>query len=217
MLQLLPDGIEDYAEAHTTPLSPLLQELVAVTGDKMGERSRMLSSPTQGMLLQTLVASLRARRVLEIGMFTGFSALMMAEALPDDGRLITCDIDAGAIAIAKNFFERSPHGHKIEVREGPALDTLASLEGPFDLVFIDADKGNYVNYYEAALPLLAPHGVIAVDNVLWSGRVLDPKDPDDHAIVAFNAHVQNDPRVTNVILTVRDGVMLIRRASASDQ
>lgn len=211
MLQLLPDGIEDYAEAHTTPLPPLLHELIAVTGDKMGERSRMLSSPAQGMLLQTLVASLRARRVLEIGMFTGFSALMMAEALPDDGSLITCDIDPDAIAIARSFFERSPHGHKIEVREGPAIDTLKTLDGPFDFVFIDADKGGYIAYYEAALPLLSPGGLIAVDNVLWSGRVLDPQTDDDRAIVDFNRHVAGDDRVTQVIVTVRDGVMLIRR------
>ncbi|MEX0800730.1 MAG: class I SAM-dependent methyltransferase [Dehalococcoidia bacterium] len=211
MLQLLPDGIEDYAESHTTPLSALLQELIAVTGEKMGERSRMLSSPAQGMLLQTLVASLGARRVLEIGMFTGFSALMMAEALPDDGKLITCDIDPAAIAIANSFFERSPHGHKIEVREGPAIDTLKALGGPFDFVFIDADKGGYIAYYEAALPLLSPGGLIAVDNVLWNGRVLDPQTDDDRAIAGFNRHVAEDDRVTQVILTVRDGVMLIRR------
>ena len=98
------------------------------------------------------------------------------------------------------------------MREGPALDTMKSLEPGYDLIFIDADKGNYINYYEAALPLLAPRGVIAVDNVLWSGKVLDPKEKDDHAIVAFNDHIQNDSRVTNVILTIRDGVMLIRRS-----
>jgi caffeoyl-CoA O-methyltransferase len=137
---------------------------------------------------------------------------MMAAVLPDDGRIITCDLDAKAIAIAKRYFARSPHGHKIEVREGPALETLKSLEGPFDLIFIDADKRNYTNYYEAALPLLAADGLIAVDNVLWSGRVLEPKEPDDHAIVAFNTHVRADARVSHVLLSVRDGVMLIRRA-----
>lgn len=211
MLTIVPEEIEDYVAAHTTTLPPLLDELMSLTREKMGPRSLMLSGQPEGLLLQTLVASLGARRVLEIGTFTGFSALMMAEALPDDGELITCDLAPDAIGIAKSFFERSPHGGKIEVREGPALDTIAALEGPFDFVFIDADKGNYTNYYEAALPLLSPNGVIAVDNVLWSGRVLDPQGDDDRAIVEFNRHVAADERVSQVILTVRDGVMLIRR------
>jgi caffeoyl-CoA O-methyltransferase len=210
MLTLVPEKIEAYAAAHTTPLEPLLQELVAETQREFGGRATMLSGETVGGLLQTLIAISGARRVLEIGMFTGCSALMMAAALPDDGQLITCDIDETAIALAKRYFQRSPHGHKIDVREGRALETLASLKGPFDVVFIDADKDNYINYYEAALPLLAQDGVIAVDNVLWSGNVLSPKERDDHAIVAFNAHVAADERVSQALLTVRDGVMLIR-------
>lgn len=210
-LTLVPPEIEAYAEQHTTPLPPLLQDLIATTHERQGEQASMLSGHLEGTLLQLLVFALQAKRVLEIGMFTGFSALMMAAALPDDGRLVTCDIDPERIAIAKEFFARSPHGHKIEVRQGPALETMKTLDGPFDLVFIDADKGNYMNYYEAALPLLAPTGLIAVDNVLWSGRVLDPRESDDHAIVDFNRHVQSDDRTSNVILTVRDGVMLVRK------
>src|SRR5574341_76413 len=211
LLTLVPEDIEKYAMAHATPLPPLLDELIAVTQEKMGPLATMLSGQLEGTLLQMLAASLGAQRILEIGMFTGFSAQMMAAALPQDGELITCDVNPAAIAIAKSFFERSPHGHKITVREGPALETLKTLEAPFDLVFIDADKPNYIAYYEAALPLLAPNGVIAVDNVLWSGRVLDPKEEKGAAIVAFNDHVQRDHRVTNVILTIRDGLMLIRR------
>ncbi len=203
--------LEDYAVRHSTPLPPLLEELIATTQEKMGNRSLMLSGHLEGTFLQLLAASIGARRILEIGTFTGFSALMMAAALPDDGELITCDIDPEAIAVARSFFARSPHGSRIDIREGPALDTLKTLEGPFDLVFIDADKENYIGYYEAALPLLSPKGVIAVDNVLWMGRVLDPKDESDHAIVAFNEHVSGDERVWNVVLTLRDGVMLIRR------
>jgi len=210
-LTFKPDGIEDYALALSAPLPPLLAELVAETEREMGPLAGMLSGALVGNLLQTLVWATGARHVLEIGMFTGFSALMMAAALPDDGELITCDINPKTIAIARRYFERSPHGRKIEVREGPALDTLRSLAGPFDVVFIDADKGNYTNYYEAVLPRLAPHGVIAVDNVLWDGRVLDPRDDDSRAIAAFNAHVRDDARVAGVILTVRDGVMLIRK------
>ena len=203
--------LEQYAAAHSTPLSLLLQELVEETQKQTGLRALMLSGQLQGTLLQLLVASLRARRVLEIGMFTGFSALLMAEALPDDGKLITCEIDPEAIAIARRYFARSPHGSKIEVRDGPALETLKSLEGPFDFAYLDADKANYINYYEAALPLLSPNGLIAADNVLWMGQVLDPKDEEARATVAFNDHVLGDERVVNVILNIRDGIMLIRR------
>lgn len=210
MLTLVPEDIERYAAEHTSPLPPLLDELIAETEREFGVLARMLSGRIEGALLQMLIAASGARRVLEIGMFTGFSAQMMAAALPEDGRITTCDVDPKAIAIAKRYFARSPHGRKIDVREGPALETLKSLDGPFDLVFIDADKGNYANYYDAALPLLAPAGLIVVDNVLWSGRVLDPKSDDDRAIVAFNDHVRDDGRVSHVLLTVRDGIMLIR-------
>jgi caffeoyl-CoA O-methyltransferase len=204
--------IEAYAQAHTTPVPALLQELEKRTEQEFGGLARMLSGQSVGMLLQTLVFATGARRVLEIGMFAGMSAQYIAAALPDDGSLITCDVDPKAIALAREFFARSPDGKKIEVREGPALDTIATLKGPLDLVFIDADKGNYTNYYEAVVPLMAPRGLIAVDNVLWSGNVLDPKTDDDRAIVAFNAHVRNDPRVVCVLLPVRDGVMLVRKA-----
>jgi caffeoyl-CoA O-methyltransferase len=211
MITLVPEQIEQYAADHTSPLPPLLDELIAETEREFGEQARMLSGRIERTLLQMLIAATGAMRVLEIGMFTGFSAQMMAAALPGDGRVITCDVDPKAIAIAKRYFARSPHGHKIDVREGPALETMKSLAGPFDLVFIDADKGNSINYYEAALPLLPPAGLIVVDNVLWSGRVLDPREPDDKAIVAFNAHVRADERVSHVLLSVRDGIMLVRR------
>jgi len=203
--------LDGYAVAHTKPLDPLIQELIAETNAEMGRMAGMLSGPVEGSLLQMLVASAGAKRVLEIGMFTGYSALMMAAALPDDGELITCDINARTIAFGKRYFERSPHGHKITVLEGGALENMKRLQGPFDFVFIDADKTNYTNYYEAVLPLLAPAGLIAVDNVLWRGEVLDPRDDNARAIADFNHHVRNDDRVTNVLLTVRDGLMLIRR------
>ena len=209
---IVPDEIDAYAAANTTAVSPLLEELGAATQERFGAMSGMLSGQVPGTLLQMLIFASGATRVLEIGMFTGYSAQMMAAALPGDGRVTTCDVDPKAIATAKEFFARSPAGHKIEVREGPALETMKSLEPGFDLIFIDADKGNYINYYEAALPLLAPRGLIVVDNVLWSGRVLKPERPDDHAIVAFNEHVRDDARVVQVMLTVRDGMTLIRRA-----
>jgi caffeoyl-CoA O-methyltransferase len=210
LLTLVPEPIERYAMAHTTPLTPLLEELISVTQEKFGRQARMLSGQLEGTLLQMLIASLQARRVLEIGTFTGFAAQMMAAALPEDGELITCDIDPKAIEVARSFFQRSPHGHKVSLREGPALETMRSLEPGFDLIFIDANKESYIAYYEEALRLLSPTGLIAVDNVLWSGRVLDPKEESDRAIVAFNEHVSRDERVVNVILTVRDGLMLVR-------
>jgi caffeoyl-CoA O-methyltransferase len=205
-------GLNDYATQHTTPLDTLIEELIAETHAELAERAGMLSGATVGTLLQFLVASSGAKRVLEVGMFTGVSALMMAAGLPDDGELFTCDISARHIAFGNRYFARSPHGHKITVLEGSALENIKTLDGTFDFVFIDADKPNYTNYYEAVLPKLAPNGMIAVDNVLWSGEVLDPKQENALAIVAFNEHVQNDPRTTNVMLTVRDGVTLIRRA-----
>lgn len=211
MQEIVPEPIEDYARAHTTPLPALLDELIETTEKEMGVLSRMLSGQLEGTFLQMLIGAMGAKRVLEIGMFTGFSAQMMAAALPDDGELITCDVDPKAIGLARGFFERNPNGRKIKVMEGPALETMKTLSGTFDVIFIDADKPNYTNYYEAALPLLAPNGIIAVDNVLWSGRVLNPEGAQDEAIVSFNDHVQADDRVTNVILTVRDGIMLIRR------
>jgi caffeoyl-CoA O-methyltransferase len=162
----------------------------------------------EGTFLRLLVKLARARRVLEVGTFTGYSALMMAEGLPDDGELITCDIDPNAAAMAREFFARSPHGKKIHLRMGPALETLKTLQGPFDLAFIDADKTNYSAYYDAVVPLLRSGGLLVADNTLWSGRILNPVDPSDHALVAFNKKVAADPRVDKALLTVRDGMML---------
>jgi caffeoyl-CoA O-methyltransferase len=171
----------------------------------------MLSGQLEGQFLQMLVAAAGARRVLEIGTFTGFSALMMAAALPPDGELITLELSEEHAAIARRYFGRSEHGGKIRLLLGAALDSLQTLEGPFDFVFIDADKGNYGNYYEAALPLLAGDGLIAADNVLWGGYVLDPQEDQGRAIAAFNDRVANDDRVRQVVVPIRDGVLLIRK------
>ncbi len=144
-------------------------------------------------------------------MFTGYSGLMIAAGLPEDGELITCDVDPKAEEMARRYFARSPHGKKITVRMGPALETIRTLSPPIDFVFLDADKVNYSNYYEAVLPLMPPGALLVADNVLWSGKVLDPKDPSDHAIAAFNDRVARDPRVEKVVLTVRDGMTLARK------
>ena len=213
MLTLVPEDIERYAIDHTTPLPSYLNDLTDYTYENMSI-PQMLSGPIEGTLLQTLVWATGAKRVLEIGTFTGFSSQMMAAALPDDGILVTCDIDPEAVKVARDFYAKSPHGHKIDLRLGPAKETLETLnDWVFDVVFIDADKTGYAAYYEKAVKLLAPRGVIAVDNVLWSGRVLDPKTDEDRSIAAFNERVKNDSRVNHVLLPIRDGVMLVRRAS----
>jgi caffeoyl-CoA O-methyltransferase len=170
--------------------------------------------PLEGRFLEQLVFALQPQLVLEIGMFTGYSSLSMAAALPAGGRIITCDVDPKAEAIARRHIAASPYADRIEIRMGPALDTIATLDGPFDLAFIDADKTNYHNYYDAVLPKLSARGVIAVDNVLWSGQVINPDADDDNTVALreFNDHVNADPRTINVMCTIRDGVTLIRRA-----
>ena len=211
MLTLVPEEIEEYARRSTTPVPELLEELREVTYART-ELPQMQVGPLEGNLLHLLVRITGARRGVEIGMFTGYSALMMASALPEGGELITCDVDPAAEAIARSFFDRSPVGTRIQVRIAPALQTLETLEGPFDFAFIDADKTNYVNYYEAVLPLLRPGGWIAADNTLWNGRVLDDpaeQSEDTRALVAFSRHVAEDDRTHQALLTVRDGITLI--------
>lgn len=209
MKPIVDPDIEQYAHDHTRPREALFDEMREVTYASMASPNMQVGR-VEGTLLELLCRMLGARRVLEIGTFTGFSALCMAEALPDDGELVTCDIDPEATRVARSFFDRSPHGRKIQIRLGDALETVRGLpEGPpFDLVFLDADKERYLDYYEATLPLLRKGGVIVADNTLWSGKVLAPEHASDWAIVAFNAHVNGDPRVKNVELTVRDGMML---------
>ena len=207
MDRFIDAAVEQFAHDHTEPESDLYVRLREETYRVM-QSPQMQVDIIEGRFLQMLVRLSGAKSILELGMFTGYSALMMAEALPENGHLITCEIDPKAEAIARRYFAENPHGDKITIQMGPALDTIKTLTGPLDLIFIDADKVNYSNYYEACLPLLKSGGLVVADNVLWSGKVLHPKDADDHAIVAFNRLVQSDPRVKNVCLTVRDGMML---------
>ena len=209
-MKLVPEEIERYAAAHTDPPGGLFEELREETYARM-QSPQMQVGPLEGAFLKMLVQLSGARRVLEIGMFTGYSGLKMAEGLPESGELITCDVNPAAEEIARRFHRRSPHGKKISVRMGPALQTIPTLRGPLDLVFIDADKESYTAYYEAVLPLLRPGGLIVADNALWSGRVLDPREETDRAIAAFNDHVAGDDRVEKVLLTVRDGILLVRK------
>jgi len=214
MLTLMKPGIDDYAESKSEPTSALLNNLVRETHERM-QYPQMLTGRLEGRFLKMMVQISGAKNVLEIGMFTGYSALSMAEGLAEGGKVTTLDIDEECIKFAKGFFERSEHGKKIDVIKGPALESLKKLNGPFDLVFIDADKPNYRNYYEAVLPKLKSGGVILVDNVLWSGNVIEPEshrdDENTRAIVEFNNFVAGDERVDRVMLTIRDGVFMLRK------
>ncbi len=209
--------VERYAAEHSSPEAPYLSAVAEETRASTSA-PEMMVGPLEGNFLAAVVALRQPRAVLEIGTFTGYSALSMAAELPPGGRITTCDVNPDHVAIARRHIEASPYADRIEIRLGPAQDTLAELDGPFDLVFIDADKTGYLAYYEAVLPKLAPHGMILVDNVLWSGRVTDEDgfDPDrtDTATTAlreFNDHVAADERVRSVILTIRDGVAMIWR------
>jgi caffeoyl-CoA O-methyltransferase len=209
-LGFVREDIEKYAESKVSKFDPLLADLEQSTYKTMNI-PQMLCGSMEGRFLKMLVQLSNAKRVLEIGMFTGYSALSMAEGLPDDGELYTLELDPKAIEFAANYFDKSPHGKKIRVVRGPALDSIKTLDGPFDLVFIDADKNNYPNYYEAILPKLKSGGLIVADNVLWGGRVLSPSDESDHGICTFNDTVIKDERVEGVLLTIRDGMFLIRK------
>jgi len=208
---LVSEDIEDYAAAHTTPPEALLAELAEETRATL-QSPQMLTGTIEGRVLELLVHGLQAERVLELGTYSGYSSLSMAAGLPPDGRIDTCEVEEEHAEVARRYIARSPYADRITVHLGPALDTIAQLEGDFDFVFIDADKVNYLNYYEAVLPRLSPKGLIAADNTLWSGRVIDETDEseDTRAINEFNEHVLRDSRVTSVMLTVRDGVTLIR-------
>jgi len=211
---IVPEDVEAYAEAHTTPPPAVLVDLLAETKRDF-EMHIMSVGPLEGRFLETLVFALRPSLVLEIGTFTGYSTLSMAGALAAGagGRIVTCDIDPVSNAVAQRYAAAAGLADRIDFRLGPALSTIESLDGPFDLVFIDADKTNYLNYYEAVLPKLSPGGLIAADNTLWSGTVVKDDAGDDEslaAIKAFNDRVVADERVVCVQTTVRDGVTLIR-------
>ncbi|MCZ6512778.1 MAG: class I SAM-dependent methyltransferase [Nitrospinae bacterium] len=209
-MEFIDEKIEQYVYEHTQDEGELLTRLQKETYKSL-EYPQMVSGRTVGRFLKLQAQLLGARRILEVGTFSGYSALSMAEGLPEDGRLFTCDEDPPAIAVAKRYFAESPHGHKITLLEGKALDSIAGLHETFDMAFIDADKVNYLNYFNAILPIMRTGGLIVVDNVLWSGRVLDPKDESDHAIHNFNETVCRDKRVEVLMLAVRDGLYCLRK------
>jgi caffeoyl-CoA O-methyltransferase len=202
---------EAYARDHTTPLSPLLDEIehFTLTGTPYPS---MLTGRVEGRFLQLAVQLSGARRVVDIGTFTGYSALAMAEALPDGGEILTIEHDAGYAGIARHFFDRSASGRKITQRLGEALEILRTLpDAKTDFVFIDADKQNYSAYYRESMRILRNGGLILADNALWYGRIFDPKDEESRAMAAFNEMVRADGRSEKLFLTIRDGIYLIRK------
>jgi caffeoyl-CoA O-methyltransferase len=209
-MPMIDPNLEAYAVAHTSGLHPIYERLRQETYATV-KWPGMQVGPMEGRLLNLLARLTAAKLAVEVGTFTGYSALSIAEGLPEGGRLITCDINPATNEIARRYFSDAPWGHKIEPRLGPALDTLKQIDSAVDFAFIDADKTNYVNYWEALVPKLRPGGLIVADNVLWGGKVLAPSSEDDHAIVNFNKHVTADSRVEHVMLTVRDGMTLARK------
>jgi caffeoyl-CoA O-methyltransferase len=208
-----PPEIDRYCEEHTTRPPDWLERLAEETREQL-DFPQMLTGRVEGRFLEMLVWMSGARRVLEIGTYSGYSALSMAAALPEDGRIVSCEISEEHAEFARRHIEASPYADRIEVRLGPALETIAELDGPFDLVFVDADKTGYAGYVEAVLPKLGERGLIVIDNTLWSGRVIAPEPDDENAaaLAELNDRLASDDRVAVVQLPIRDGVTLVRRA-----
>ncbi len=207
---LVNEAVEDYAFQSTTSEPELLQELIDETNKNMGWPQK-LSGRLVGRTLKLLAQLHQPKNVLEIGMFTGYSALSIAEGMPEDGKIICCETNPRAIDFAKTFFDRSPHGHKIEVIFGKAIETIETLDMELDFTFIDADKRNYLNYYHKVLEMTRPGGLIILDNMLWSGKVLQPESDIDDVLVDLNKEIAADPNVENLFMTIRDGMNVVRK------
>ena len=209
---LLGQSLSGYIEAHSSPPDEIQRDLITVTSN-LGPVSQMQIGVNQGAFMSMLVTLLQPKFAVEVGTFTGYSALTVARALPPDGRLLCCDVSKEWTDIARRYWERAGVADRIELRIGPALRTLQYLphDPTVDFAFIDADKGSYIDYYEQLVPRLSKRGVILVDNALWDGQVADASYSDDTtaAIRAFNAHAAADPRVITALLAVGDGVMMI--------
>ncbi|NNK87908.1 MAG: O-methyltransferase [Flavobacteriaceae bacterium] len=212
-MNFLPDEIDNYVVAHSQDEPKLLQELNRETNQKVLQ-PRMLSGHYQGRVLSMLSKLIRPKTILEIGTYTGYSALCLAEGMDPDGVLHTIDMNEELFDIQRRFFDRSKHGSSIVQHIGNALEIIPKLDAPFDLIFMDADKENYCNYFELVVDKLNSGGVLLSDNVLWSGKVLEEIEPDDEAtaaLVKYNDLLYNDSRIETVILPIRDGLTISRK------
>ena len=207
---VVAEHIEEYAEKFTSEETDLMKRLRHET-QQSREDAQMLVGPLEGAFLRILIEMTQAKQILEIGTYTGYSALWMAAGLPDDGLLTTLDLDEDTNATANRYWKESPNGSKIKSILGDARQTLPKLSGPFDLIFLDADKENYIEYWAHCKRLVRPGGLIVVDNVLWSGKALAPDSELAHAIADFNDHIREDNDTLRVMLTVRDGMLLAVR------
>jgi len=210
-MDFLPQDLQQYIETHTSAESDSLKEINRETHAHV-LRARMLSGHVQGRFLSLMSKMIQPTTILEIGTYTGYSAICLAEGLKPHGKLITIDINEELESRVRNYFKESEFAHQIDFRIGDARKIIPSLTETFDLVFIDADKENYSLYYDLVIDKLPPGGVILADNVLWSGKVVQPNpDKDTKAILDFNDKVQQDARVENLLMPLRDGVMMIRK------
>jgi predicted O-methyltransferase YrrM len=212
-MEFIDQKLDDYVCLHTTEEDDLLKELNRQTHLKVLQ-PRMLSGHFQGRFLSMISKMIQPTSILEIGTYTGYSALCLAEGLKKGGKLTTIDKNAELEAFVRNFFEKSAYSENIEYVIADAMEYIPSINQSFDLVFIDADKGNYLNYYKLVIDMIPSGGYILADNVLWSGKVIDEKsmnDKDTKAIMEFNQFVMNDYRVENVLLPIRDGLFLMRK------
>jgi caffeoyl-CoA O-methyltransferase len=200
--------LDQYVNKHTKQSSYMLQELACITKTSMFG-SNMLSGHLVGRLLKLLVMISNSQTILEIGTYTGYATLSMAEALDNNGKIITCELDPNTAKIAAKFFAATPHNHKITLLTGPALTSLEKINTTLDLVFIDADKNNYQNYYNLVLPKVKSSGLIVIDNALWGGEVLDPQSKQATVIDKLNKQILADNTVENILLNIRDGINLV--------
>jgi predicted O-methyltransferase YrrM len=211
----LTDELHEYLCRHRSSDDQILEDLRVETVSRFGEASRMQTAPEQGTLLRLLTSILDAQLAVEIGVFTGHSSVQIARGLAPGGKLLCFDISEEYTQVARRYWERAGLRERIQLTLGSALDSLAALpsDASIDFAFIDADKGNYIAYYETIVARLRPNGLLAVDNVLWSGRVIDPADqsPDTVAIRACNEHILQDRRVESVMVHVADGLTLVRK------
>ena len=208
MIDSITENIHGYCKEHTASDNKLLSELERYTWDNE-EVPQMISGQIVGKFLQSIIRMIAAQKIVEVGTFTGYSALQMAEAIPLDGEIHTCELMKKHTETAQSFFDKSDYGKKITIHQGPALESLETLKvGDFDMAFIDADKSNYLEYYKRCLVLIRAGGVIILDNMLWSGSVIDPKDDDSQALRKTGDYIQEDTRVFNMLLPIRDGLML---------